>query len=651
MKRLTIVLLVTIFATMLLPHTSVIAQLIYPPHEDPATAESAIDASSFLTHYTDILTLISLKEYENARRLIEQLKFVYIPEDLRYIAQRYNNLTLELTGVLDNLEKLLNEASTLLHQYRLEEASQTLSKAGILFRKAEILLNDLEEAAETLSGRLGVFVAPAESREREAYNRLQGIFQRLKKLVQDYLKLLMKIKDQASEIQREELKPTMVTLNLNATKVFVGGFVKASGILASNGESLPNRTITLLLNGNPFATAITSLDGSYHTIMEIPYRYVHTMTVEALYTPIGNDRGVYLASLSSPASIEVMFYETMLEVTAPDEAHPGLPIMVNGEVTSEGEISLGERKVKVLLDGGLLAEVETGPRGLFEIKITLSPQTSVGKRTLTIIVEPKGVYAGASQDRALNIMKITSEINIHAPLFILLPARMNIEGNARSSFGPLGQATVTLQLREASAIVKTSKDGGFNATIDMPLNLVLAGFQELKVMVEPAEPWHASAQAEASIFVINPANIGLTSAAFISFGAMLYTRLMRAKPRRGQAEIPEIPPPLEEPIATAPPLKPEIKFEGAKGGVLGAYVKAMKIVERAADTSMRPHITLREFLQMTTPKLNGALEPFTKLTILAERTLYSPYMPAMDEVTKTEELALSIEKVLALGAA
>jgi len=651
MRSLAIIFLIIIFSAATIPCISVIAEPVYPPHEDPATAQSVMDANSFLTCYTDIFTLMSLKNYANATMLIEQLKFVHIPEDLRYIIQRYNNLTLELTQILDNLEKLLNKASTLLNQYRLNETSQTLSEAGILVAKAEILLNDIQGATETLSARFGIFAAPAESKVREAYNTLQSLLQRLKQLIEDYLKLLKSIRNKTSEIQSEELKPTTVTLNLNATKVFVGEPVEASGTLTTNGEGLPNRTITLLFDDNPVATATTGLDGSYHATVATPYKYVHNMTAKALYTPLDADRGVYLASLSPPISIEVMFNETRLEITAPDEAYPGLPITVRGNVTSEGGTPLNQRRVGVFLDNNLLAYAETNHQGFLETEATLSPETPTGKHTMTIAVDPQGIYAGVSQEKTLSIVKIPSEISIHVPSLIILPAKMYVEGNASASSGPLQDATITLQLGENSTIVMTSKNGEFNATIGMPLNLIFAGFQGLRVTVEPAEPWHAPTQAKASIFVINPANLGLASAAFISIGAVLYTRLTGAKRREKEGKVLGIAlPPLEKSLPTIF-LKSEVKFEGVKGRILQAYVKALKIVERATAISITPQMTIREFLRETKPKLEGAANSFTELTFFAELTLYSQYVPAENVAERAEDLTRDMEGVLRRGTA
>jgi len=138
--RAKVILAVTVLTAVLLSQATALSEPTYPPHEDPATAREEMDAYSFLTYYTSILTSISSRNYGDASRLIEQLKFVHIPEDLKYIIQRYNNLTLELTTTLNSLDGLLNDASALLYQYRLQEAYEKLSGASILLGKAEILL-------------------------------------------------------------------------------------------------------------------------------------------------------------------------------------------------------------------------------------------------------------------------------------------------------------------------------------------------------------------------------------------------------------------------------------------------------------------------------------------------------------------------------
>lgn len=72
----------------------------------------------------------------------------------------------------------------------------------------------------------------------------------------------------------------------------------------------------------------------------------------------------------------------------------------------------------------------------------------------------------------------------------------------------------------------------------------------------------------------------------------------------------------------------------------------MKAVEKMTEISMKPQMTLREFLKEVMPELSGATGAFAELTSLAERALYSPYMPREDGALRAENLASKVEKVI-----
>ena len=94
------------------------------------------------------------------------------------------------------------------------------------------------------------------------------------------------------------------------------------------------------------------------------------------------------------------------------------------------------------------------------------------------------------------------------------------------------------------------------------------------------------------------------------------------------------------------PWKPET-LEGSRGIVLQTYYKAMKIVERMTQISMNPQMTLRGFLKEATPLLDGAVDAFAELTVIAERVLYSPHTPSEDDVLRAENLASKVEEAIA----
>ncbi len=537
MRLVAVALICVIVLSFLVPCALVDAQPAFVPHEDPAAAQSVMDSYSFLSEYADILSLISLEQYANASSLTEQLSHITVPEDLSYVINRYNNITQELIGVLSDLKSTLDSASFLLDQNRLAEASQELDNAGVLVARAQILLGELQDATATVSQRLGVFAAPTESKVKQAYDTLEALLARLTQLIDQYHALLQSINKQAEEIRTENLDATQLTLELKSSSVFVGGSVEASGVLSAGGQVLSNRIVQLLLDGTQVATASTDVNGNFNAVLNIPYNYVHSITVQALYAPLNGDKEVYLAALSPTLTINVMFYDTKLIVIAPTVVYPGLVYTVSGTVTSQQGSLLNQREVRVLFDGGLVGEVKTDSSGFFSIQSTLDASTKTGAHLLTVSVDLAGVYAGTSQQKTITVAKLASSVSVHAPSFVFLPAGVQIFGSASSSSGPLKNAKVSLTFANISTVVRTLDDGTFSSIMNIPLSTVFAGFQNIKVSVEPTEPWQASAQANTSVFVLNSVSIAFTGVASFSAGVVLYSRFARSKPKKGEAKI------------------------------------------------------------------------------------------------------------------
>ena len=62
-------------------------------------------------------------------------------------------------------------------------------------------------------------------------------------------------------------------------------------------------------------------------------------------------------------------------------------------------------------------------------------------------------------------------------------------------------------------------------------------------------------------------------------------------------------------------------------------------------------MTLREYMRATSSKIGDAVEPFSELTMLAERSLYSPYAPKEEDSEKAENLVSTIRRLLSGGIA
>jgi hypothetical protein len=625
------------------------AQPTYEPHEDPTETQSAIDAYSFLSEYVGIFALMANRQYHNASDLNKQLSHITVPPELKYIINRYNQLTQELISTLSELQTSLDTASSLLDQNRLNEAGDVLERAGVLVSKAQILFDDLKDATTTLSQKMGVFAAPAQSKVREAYNQLESMLQRLKDLIDLYHKLLERTNQRVQEIKDQNLNAVSLTLRLNSTNCFVGSYLTAEGSLTAKSNALSNRLVDLFLDGTKVTTTTTDKNGFYTTTIQVPYKYVDSIQINTGYTPAGKDKELYLAALSPTIKVKVLYYKTLLEVAAPSVAYPGLPLSVNGKVTNQDGTPLKERQIKVHLDGTLKAQTESSSEGTFSLKFTVDTSEKLGKHSLTITAQANGLYAPATEKRTLTIQQMASYLKVDASQFIVLPARLQVTGTVSSANSALKGATVLVEFTNVTAQTKTAGDGSFSITLDVPLNTALAGNQELKVTANPAEPWQASTQAKSNVFALNSVSTGIALASSASVFAVAFMRMAKIKKQQPlplqiqslsslQAPKQETP----DPIHTFP----QTKLEGKKGAILKAYLEALAEVQTVTGNTLTATMTLREYNQLTCKGIGCACEPFTCLTTLAEKSLYSPHPAHQEEQQRAEELKETVRRIL-----
>ncbi len=625
------------------------------PHEDPTDAQSVMDSSSFLVQYANIFAFIASRQYDNASQLSEQLSHITVPVDLSYVINGYNDLTQQLIYVLNDLNSTLDRAFSFLSQYRLGEAGQELDYAGVLIAKAQILMSDLQDETVSMSQRLGVFSTPVESKVRQAYGELQNMLVRLNGPIALFHTLLERANQGLEEIQSQKLDSTSLSLSLNTTKCFVGGYISASGILTSNGSALQNRMVILFLDGIQVASARTDAKGLFYAVIGVPFKYVDFVSLNALYTPQGNDKGVYLPSISSTFKVQVLFYSTILDISVPNVAQSGLSLTLRGNVTSQDGAPLSERQVKVLLDGGVLAKIETDLTGGFTAKPVIAAQAKLGAHSLTVTVDPDGLYNGVTAQKILVIQKMASTIQVTLPSSVMPPSQIHICGTVKSASGPLSGASVQVEFANISSTTKTLGDGSFNFAIDVPFNIVFVGYQDLTVSAQPSQPWQFATQKTVSVFVLNSVGVSLALASILAVVFVMYFKFTKAKGRRSEKSTTTSTvfslPAKEVPVIVAAPAISEMKFKGLKGKVLKAYVEALRSVQNTTHISLLPNMTLREYLQASSSKIGAALEEFSELTALAERSLYSPHAPNEKDAEKAENLAIAIGRRLNGGIA
>lgn len=651
MKKYAVILFSLLLTGILAGCFPVSAAPTLTPHEDPAAVKSTIDAYSFLTEYATIFSLMSNQLYGNASRLSNQLSYITVPADLSYIINRYNNLTQQLIDVLKDLQSTLDKVSSLLDQNRLSEAEQALNQAGVLVAKAQILLDDLKDATATVSQRLGIFSSAAQSSTQQAYNQLQSMLEKLGQLIERYHELLNRANQRVEEIKAEDLKPTTLMLAFNSTRCYVGSTVSATGTLTSQGEPLDNRAVKLYIDGTKAAEANTDINGNYQTAIKIPYKYVDSITIQAIYSPAENDKNEYLAALSLPITLKLLFFKTTLEISAPDAAYPGLPVTVTGKVTDEDDHNLTDRRVTVALDDTIETQVKTNQNGTFTTKFTINTQTPLGKHTLTVTVDAQNLYAPTSKQKTIAIQKMATQLQIDAPAFIVLPAMVEITGKATAPSGVLYEATIQVKYANITSTTKTRNDGSFNLTIEVPLNTALAGSQELRITAQPTEPWQAAVETTKNIFALNSVSTSFALASSVSIFAVAYVRLKTKKTEKSILETIQTTattPSMNNknsPITTLPRINVS-RSNGPRGQIIQFYAEALTTVQTFTSTPLTPSMTLREYAQTVQLKIGAFVKEFRMLTGLTEKSLYAPHEPQPAEIEQAKELSETIRRYL-----
>ncbi len=639
MKRLIITLSIITMLGVIFPGLPILAQPTHLPHENPDTAIGLLDEAGLLLSYSQIINLATESQYRSAQDILNEFEHIDMPDDIRYIINQYGNLCQRLLTTLDNIEALLDEASDLLSHNQINEVENLLDLARADIMDAHNLPEDIKVATDSLSDKLGVFSISATSHFIQAYTRLEESTERLRDLLSKLNSLNQTLEERY--VQKTRLSPTELSLSIDPIAAYVGEFISASGRLNSNGNSIVGGKLSLNLDGNMVATALSGFGGTYNTSIRLPYEYTENMTLTAVYEPSGSETGVYLAGNSPPVTITTKFYPTLLEVSTHTNLYRGLPFTLSGTVTDNHDNA--SRNIKVLLDDITLDEQMAS--GQFSFEITLPEKTPLGTGKLTVAVSPLDRYSGATVQQNVTISILPINFDVQTPSIVLLPGDIQVSGKVYSQLGPLVDIPVNLYFKKSSTTVRTSDGGNFAASLETPLDPFLIGSQEILIDIESLEPWATTTNVKKQVFIINPLSTALILAILIALWLVIRRRI-----RTRTYAVKEMPPAEVVEVPPTPPLPTSIpELTGIKGQVSSAYRSVITAVEKITGVIMSPDITMREFLKMAHLPSPAATDRFTELTSITETTLYSAYSPRKDTAARAQELAVNIKEELLSG--
>ncbi|MFQ5813468.1 MAG: hypothetical protein ACE5I2_09830, partial [Anaerolineae bacterium] len=390
-----------------------------PPHKDPAAVSRGFDALALLRFFGSSLGLLTGANYQDARELLTRLQFAHIPEDLRFIIERYSELLGQHTDSLATADRSLTKAAALIKLDQRAAALEHLETGREALDQAALFLEALRAATETLGRRLGVFATPPDSPLQEAYRLLEELLARLEALRTEYAKASQELiavaqtpgatitpeaPTEATVMQRVAKSVTSYITSIEANipeRGYPGRPLDIRGRVTSpDGPDPSTVTVHILLDEEVLDTFTGPV--AFQREVRLPE---NTLIGTHPLTLVVPSQGLYEGS-QFQGHIEVLLAHPRLTVRSPAVAFLPRSLPISGYLISELGPLQGSRVT--LQMGGAQEEVRTNEEGRFHGSLEL-PLTALllGPQSLTVTVDPQEPWhQGVSQQVRLFVVNV-----------------------------------------------------------------------------------------------------------------------------------------------------------------------------------------------------------------------------------------------------
>ena len=382
--------------------------------------------------------------------------------------------------------------------------------------------------------------------------------------------------------------PTEMAIGANATAARAGSHVAVSGGLTSRGRPVAGALIAIYLQGRLAALALTDARGRFNASVYIS-AYVPLANITAVYVP---PPGSPYAPSSASIQLRVLFNATELALSVPATVRWGDPLRI--EIRQSPPV---ERQVVVALSNGtstVLLRAVVRDEAVLEVPTAgLGP----GNYTIKATAQPKGPWAPASASAQVAVAAAEPQISLRAPPVLVAGAPAPLE------------VYVEPKLAVATFLGETPL-GGY-----VPLEAP-TGPAVVRAVARAAPPY-ASAQASAQVFVVNPIQVGSAAAA-------LFVVARRLRLRRGGLEE------VRREVAEAAGRRPLPERAEA---ALDLLAEAFHVLGERAGVRYNRMMTYREYAARVGSYAKDR-RCLKKIVELAERSVYSPYVPTSQEISE-----------------
>jgi len=616
-------------------------------HEDPAKVRPIYSGAALLTYYTNALDSTLQKDDKAVEDKLGKIPFAHIPVNIEEYAHVFAETGTEVAHLVVSIDNNINQVNMMLSQYRLAEI--ILLEDTILGELSQAYdnLEVLENTAQVMGNRLEATSNTAGQSLKNSYLDVLDRIAEIRQLLDSYKNFLtgvLRILEQ-EDVLRDVLTPTTIILDVNPAATFVGDVINFQGELVSTTGPLAERQVDILLDGDTSVSVITEVDSSYRGTIQLPYKYVEQVNLQALYYPRKNDIGHYLPSLSSVITVNVLFYRARLELNTTGKSYPGRETAITGKFIYSDANPPIERKIEVYLDDTLNTTAIAGEN--FNQKIMIPALIEMGEHVLTIAALPTGRYAPVIQSIPLQITRAVPVIDIDSPGIIFLPGITEVSGKVYSELAPLEDTTVRIRFGSAHTEVQTTANGLFQAKIKTGLGLGLFGTQALIAEVSPQEPWYNAGSINRDIQAVNVINCSVILAIFIYLSILVRRRMAkRGKTRSRTEKIIVVPPAISSRHNTVlPENSAVVENDKTPGNRLWVgYRLVVRLIINSTGSAFHSHQTLREFSREAAPILGPVAVFFDHLTSMVEKLLYSGRGITETEADEGKQLTTQIEQ-------
>lgn len=622
-------------------------------HEDAEVAEVVFSGISLFRYYSGSLDYVLQRNPNTVKEKLDKLPFANIPPELDTATDNFSISGKSVSVLVAAVYEGIITLQELIGEYRINEA---VTQANWIYARISEAGSECDRLEQAIIISGAYFKVSSPSTGIDLKTSYQGVLDKIDQ-IREMLILFEEIL-RSSPVTAERLKETEITLTVDPMSGYVGDNIHFSGLLTAAGVPLTARQVDITLDGSRFVTVTTNPFGHYSGTLQIPYWYKHGLDVQAIYIPRNHDIGIYLASLSPVVRVEVLFYETTLELTLDKNSYPGLETEISGIFDYGQSPILQNRNVQIYLDDIFVSEVEA--QQTFRLNIRLNDQIEVGKHSITASAVASERYAQVVTGAVLNITLVNPILELDIPQMVLIPGSIGLNGRLYSNIGPLKGASVIFRMGKRQVNTVTSADGTFQAVLKARWDFSFIGSQELTIRVTPQEPWHAPLVNTRTLLIVNVVNSSGAVIIMVLLGIFLPGILRKRfgiypakKARTINPETITKPSPVYNTSLNATVPTEAVISNGKESSkenrepriaIFSLYRVVIRLVQKIAKTSLKPGQTLREFNAENGKVLGPSVGYFTELTRMVERLLYSSYNPTEKDLTKSEQLSNNIEE-------